>query len=68
MFAGERNHQHRTQFLNSKLKDALPRDHIGGPNGALITQIPPNARFGRITPKPDAQAARACRAGAAYLT
>ena len=51
-----RNHRHRTQFLSSKLKDALPRGHIGGPNAARIMQIPSRARFGQ---KPT---------GAAYLT
>ena len=47
-----RNHRHWTQFLSSKLKDALPPGHIGGPNGVPIMRIPPNARFGEATPNP----------------
>src|SRR5450756_2036829 len=65
MFAGGRNHRHWTQFLSSKLKDALPHDHIGGPNGAPIMPSLPNVPSVR---SPLARAAPASRAGAAYLT
>ena len=63
----QRNHRLQTQFLSSKLKDALPRGHIGGPNGARITQIPPNPRFGRTTPKA-ASAGGMCLPGVEELT
>ena len=67
MFAGGEITSDWTQFSNSKLKDALPHDHNGGPNGAPVMQIPPDARFGRTTSKRDG-AGGTCLPGPEQLT